>query len=88
MDKQAYLIWSNEHRLWWRADCKGYVADWRNAGRYSRDDAIGICASSRNGWEGTPPPEIPVREEDAESCALQFSALMAPIGGAETSHGR
>jgi hypothetical protein len=34
-----YLIWSNQHRLWWRHDEKGYTQYIEEAGRYSYDDA-------------------------------------------------
>ena len=49
MDEQ-YLVWSNEHRAWWRPKRCGYVRDVRGAGRYSRQEAIEISGTSRNGW--------------------------------------
>lgn len=39
----AYLIWSNQHRAWWRADARGYTAHLDAAGRYSRDQALAHC---------------------------------------------
>ena len=61
-----YLIWSNEHRAWWRPSEAGYTTHVEAAGRYSRERAIAICRDARGGWrEGTPPPEIPVLEADA-----------------------
>lgn len=60
-----YLIWSNEHRAWWRPDRCGYTTHTEAAGRYSRKDAIAICADARGGWRpGEVPPEVPVREDD------------------------
>jgi hypothetical protein len=38
-----YLIWSNEHKAWWRADHCGYSPALNNAGNYTREEAIGIC---------------------------------------------
>lgn len=37
-----FLIWSWEHRGWWRPKSYGYTADWRDAGRYSWDQAAEI----------------------------------------------
>lgn len=60
------LIWSNEHRAWWRPNSCGYTTHLAAAGRYSQAEAAAICRAARGGWkEGTPPPEIPVREADA-----------------------
>lgn len=60
-----YLVWSNEHRCWWRPERKGYTLHVQSAGRYSRADAIEIARGSRNGWaEGRAPDEIAVAERD------------------------
>lgn len=68
-DTDEYLIWSNEHRLWWRANSQGYTRAVNNAGRYSRGEALKICSAARNGWRADePPPEIPVRLTDAQFC--------------------
>lgn len=37
-----YLIWSNEHRAWWRADHNGYTSFIEEAGRYTEDAASSI----------------------------------------------
>ncbi len=34
-----FLIWSNEHRMWWRADERGYTDSIDEAGRYLYDAA-------------------------------------------------
>lgn len=68
-DADEYLIWSNEHRLWWRANSAGYTRTVESAGRYSRSEALKICS---DGWlVAEPPPEIPVRIEDARLCLLE-----------------
>ncbi len=34
-----FLIWSNQHRMWWRADERGYTDSIEEAGRYPLDAA-------------------------------------------------
>lgn len=66
-----YLIWSNEHRAWWRPKSCGYTKFVSAAGRYPRDEALLICKNSREGWRtGEVPPEVPVRVEDLPEGAL------------------
>ena len=66
----AYLIWSNEHRAWWRPKGDGYTRDLKAAGIYSRAEALDICKSSRDGWGAREiPAEIPVLLSDAQLCA-------------------
>jgi alpha-glutamyl/putrescinyl thymine pyrophosphorylase clade 1 len=36
----AILIWSGEHRAWWRPNCQGYTQSIDEAGRYSFADAF------------------------------------------------
>lgn len=68
-DAPLYVIWSHEHGAWWRAEASGYTTHLAAAGRYSRSEAIAICATARNGWrEGKAPDEIPVLEADALAC--------------------
>lgn len=60
-----YLIWSNEHQLWWRANSMGYTSSVDEAGRYERDEAISIASDSRDGWfYGEAPAEIAISEAD------------------------
>lgn len=68
-----YLIWSNEHAAWWRANGAGYTIHLRAAGRYSHAEALAICAVARDGWRpGTPPPELPVALDDAMTCEAHY----------------
>lgn len=62
-----YLVWSHEHGAWWRPKSNGYTIDMRQAGRYSREEAIKICRG-RDQNPGKPLPELPVREDDALRC--------------------
>lgn len=63
-----YLIWSNQHRAWWRHKSAGYTTKVSSAGRYSHEEAIKICAGAHGGWNKDIPPEIPVRLDDAAAC--------------------
>jgi len=36
----TFLLWSHEHRMWWRADARGYTPNQDQAGRYSLDEAV------------------------------------------------
>lgn len=58
-----YLIWSNEHRAWWRPDARGYTVHVDRAGRYSRDEALKHCRV-RDQVPGEPLPELPILEAD------------------------
>ena len=63
--KYNYLIWSNEHRMWWKPARRGYTEGLALAGRYTREEALQICkdALPTAGHLGVI-SEIPVREED------------------------
>ncbi len=61
-DPGPYLIWSHEHGAWCTPGHGGYVRELSRAGRYSRADALTICA---NAIPGTARrlgalPELPV----------------------------
>jgi hypothetical protein len=43
-DKPIWLIWSNEHRAWWRPASCGYTVDIAEAGRYTLAQGRRICA--------------------------------------------
>jgi hypothetical protein len=71
MDEQ-YLIWSNEHRCWWRANSAGYTRDVRAAGRYTRAEAIACSGGARNGWRDPKvlPDELAIRILDLPPAIL------------------
>lgn len=48
-----FLIWSHEHRGWWRAGRNGYTQDIRNAGRYSAVEAAEIVKSANTALGST-----------------------------------
>ena len=35
----AWLIWSGEHKAWWRSEARGYCEFVGGAGRYTRSEA-------------------------------------------------
>jgi len=42
MDDYEYIIWSNEHRGWWKPSKRGYTPHRDESGRYSYKDACDI----------------------------------------------
>ncbi len=65
MGENYYLVWSNEHRAWWGSHETGYVRRLRDAGRYSREDALRICRNALGSATGIGMfAELPVREDD------------------------
>lgn len=64
-----YLIWSNEHRAWWRPRAQGYTKRIDHAGRYSREEAI-KHSRSRDQHSDEPLPELPIREADVKDVIM------------------
>ena len=75
-----YLIWSNEHRAWWRPNSAGYTSQFEKAGRYSREDAI-RHSRGRDQEPGQPMPEIAVAERDVIACLVSPLAAAPPPEG-------
>jgi hypothetical protein len=46
MMERDYVIWSFEHRAWWRPAKCGYTEQFAEAGRYSKDDADAIVVKA------------------------------------------
>jgi len=46
---ERFIVWSNEHRAFWREGFAGYTSDVRQAGVYSRDQAVGIAEKAAPG---------------------------------------
>lgn len=40
---EKYLIWSEDHKMWWCPRCNGYTSILKEAGLYSREEAEEIC---------------------------------------------
>lgn len=75
---EAYLIWSNEHRAWWRPNSRGYTIHIEAAGRYTRDDALKF-SRVRDQVPGEPMPELPIREADVLAIPRQPTEPMAAV---------
>lgn len=66
MSERTYVIWSNEHRCWWGPNNCGYYTNLEAAGRYTREEALGICIDARGGRRfNDNPSEVPLLYEDA-----------------------
>jgi excisionase family DNA binding protein len=58
-EETEWLIWSNEHHLWWGPDERGYCRDVHRAGRYTEADARKI--ERVRGWrDDRTPPEVAI----------------------------
>jgi hypothetical protein len=44
-----WLIWSNEHKAWWKPNSMGYTTSRKEAGRYTMERATEICRCA-NHW--------------------------------------
>lgn len=73
-----YVIWSNEHKAWWAPSKLGYKWHIKDAGLYSREDAMAIVDGATFGqWDKAEPPnEVLVRIEDLPESA---QALLGQI---------
>lgn len=53
-DDQKWLVWSNEHKAWWRPNRAGYCFKRASAGRYSFDEACEIVKGANYARDGEP----------------------------------
>lgn len=53
MTETKWIVWSNEHKMWWRANNNGYTDYYEDAGRYTYDEAVMICAGANWGCHGS-----------------------------------
>lgn len=77
-----YLIWSNEHRAWWRPNAHGYTVHIEQAGRYTRDEAV-KHSRCRDQYRGEPLPELPIREDDLKEVSnpMHWTTELARAAG-------
>ena len=63
-----YLVWSHEHSAWWGPGGCGYVRRVSQAGRYTKADALTICADGipGNATRQGALPQLPVALADVE----------------------
>lgn len=62
-----WLIWSREHKGWWRPARSGYTKTIHEAGLHTLDQATAICATAACGWRGGEPEESMIRIVDITS---------------------
>ena len=65
MSERIYLVWSNEHGAWWRTHAHGYTLHLKEAGRFTRKEAISY-SKARDWRPGERLPELPVLEDDVK----------------------
>jgi hypothetical protein len=59
-----FLVWSNEHRAWWRSHHRGYTEYIEEAGRYSRAEGEQIVARATLNGRLTNRRVNPVTDEE------------------------
>lgn len=71
-----WIIWSNEHSAFWKANRHGYTRLIADAGRYSKEEAEAICRDANpRAWGGLPPeiaPEICMPAPEAMDAAIKI----------------
>jgi hypothetical protein len=72
----SYLIWSNQHAMWWRPNERGYTQYIEEAGRYSRADAERIVNDATLGGRLGHRRVNPMTEE--RYTAFDEYAVLAP----------
>ena len=73
-DDDIYVVWSNEHRGWWKKGQFGYTDKLADAERYSRNGALNVCLGAMPARrDGCPLNEIPVRLDDMELLLQRFA---------------
>jgi hypothetical protein len=78
-----YLIWSNQHHMWWGPDRSHYTSDPWQAGRYSETEAAGICDSTRTDNNQLPRAvKVPAPEQGHTRLSLyQIQAAPSILAG-------
>lgn len=71
-----YLIWSNEHNSWWKANHQGYTYLVHLAGRYTKEEALQICNGANYGWDVDRSSNIPYELPIEESIAMELDYMI------------
>lgn len=72
-----WLIWSNEHNAYWRANELGYTPNLYEAGNYTLEKAIAICSKANYR------PDIPPNE-----CIVPSPSLLVKLAKEARSYER
>lgn len=63
--RDLYIVWSHEHRAWWRANRCGYCTEFWGAGLYSEAEAKKIATDANSHGERNE-SAIPMRDAWAQ----------------------
>lgn len=63
-DPRVWLVWSREHRAWWRPNAAGYCTSVLDAGRYTLEEATDHC-NTRSRDPQKDDPEVMVHMDEA-----------------------
>lgn len=87
--RDPYLLWSNRHQMWWARRESSYTPDFIEAGYYTPERAVEVCAKSALGWDRLKddvPPTVAVRvaaipvvssDEERRALVAEISARTA-----------
>lgn len=75
-EDNVYLIWSHEHAAWWGPGGHGYTQRIGQAGLYSREEALRVCAKAIPGTAHRMGvlPELPIPFSDLHHLVAGFQA--------------
>lgn len=71
----TYLIWSNEHRLWWRANGAGYTSDVWRAGQYTAGAAASRVSPGIATSDGRGPKDVVVPASELDAATFTIEAI-------------
>jgi hypothetical protein len=77
-----FVIWSNEHKAWWRPNSQGYTLQMHQAGFYTLEQAVQICLDANLGQKfGDLPNEMmfPVAPRPAPKTTSSYESHL-PVG--------
>jgi hypothetical protein len=75
IEAKEWLVWSNEHRAWWRPKRCGYTEHLAGAGLYTEKEADDCCESRSPNKKGELPPEEKMHISKASVDPDTFGAL-------------
>ncbi len=77
-EREVYLVWSNEHNSWWRANSGGYTSYVESAGEYTKEEALSICNGANYDWNTDRLKKIPDELPILKSIALELNYSTTP----------